>query len=158
MTSPIIDKNIHFQVNRVLKKYNIEAKLVDLNRLSTIVHKSILFNQKLYKKSDLVGVSLATSVEDLIEIFMLRSEVYREMNYSSEFPERIQGLDFDEYDSRSAIIYTKKKGVITGTCRLIFDSLEKKLPIDKKYNTPRKTNNFFESLILQIPNLDKIRQ
>jgi hypothetical protein len=26
------------------------------------------------------------------------------------------------------------------------------------YNTPRETNNFFESLILQIPNLDKIRQ
>ena len=134
MTSPIIDKNIHFQVNRVLKKYNIEAKLVDINRLSTIVHKSILFNQKLYKKSDLVGVSLAMNVENLIEIFILRSEVYREMNYSSEFPERIQGLDFDEYDSCSAIIYTKRKGIITGTCRLIFDSLEKKLPIDKKFS------------------------
>jgi hypothetical protein len=39
---------------------------------------------------------LATTVEDLIDIYMLRSEVYQEMNYDSEFPETIRGLNFDE--------------------------------------------------------------
>jgi hypothetical protein len=55
------------------------------------------------------------------------------MNYNSEFPEFIDGLDFDEYDECSAIVYSKRDNSITGTCRLIFDSTERKLPIDEKF-------------------------
>jgi hypothetical protein len=68
-----------------------------------------------------------------MEIFILRSEVYREMNYDSEFPETIKGLNFDEYDECSAIVYSRRDSV-TGTCRLIFDSAEKKLPIDENFS------------------------
>jgi len=63
----------------------------------------------------------------------LRSEVYREINYDNEFPDMIEGLNFDEYDENSAILYTKVNGVVTGTCRVIFDS-NKKLPIDSHFS------------------------
>lgn len=65
---------------------------------------------------------------------MLRSEVYGEMGYTSEFPESIKGLDFDEYDVYSAIIYYKKDNIIRGTCRLIFDASNQKFPIDEKFS------------------------
>lgn len=125
--------NISFQVNNLLKKHGIEAKLTELTILSKIIKNSIEFNQKLYESGIDYEVSLAVTVEELIEIYMLRSQVYKEMNYDSEFPEIIKGLNFDEYDECSAIIYSKREA-ITGTCRLIFDSSNKKLPIDKKFS------------------------
>ena len=133
MTYPIQHKNIAFEVNALLKEYQIEAKLEEINKLSTTIKKIIEFNQNLYRVGTLEGVSLATTVKDLIEIFMLRSEVYRKMGYSNEFPEPIKGLDFDEYDEVSAILYSKRKDKVTGTCRLIFDT-NRKLPIDKKFS------------------------
>lgn len=133
MIYPIIEKNINFEVNSLLKKHGIEAKLRDINELSKIIKNTIEFNQKLYSIGTLDGVSLATSAEDLIDIFILRDEVYREINFSKEFPEVIKGLNFDEYDECSAIVYSKKD-VITGTCRLIFDTSDKKLPMDKKFS------------------------
>lgn len=133
MTYPIQHKNIAFQVNSLLKKYHIEANLEEINKLSTTVKKTIEFNQNLYKVGTLDGVSLVITVEDLIDIFMLRSEVYQEMGYSNEFPEAIKGLDFDEHDEVSAILYSKRGTTVTGTCRLIFDS-DNKLPIDEKFS------------------------
>jgi hypothetical protein len=129
MTYPVVDKDISFQVNSLLKKHGIEAKLAEIEKLSKTVKNTIEFNQRLYSVGTLNGVSLATTAEELIEIFALRSKVYQEIGFLVEFPECIKGLDFDEYDEHSAIIYTKRDG-ITGTCRLIFDS-DKKLPIDK---------------------------
>ena len=133
MKKPNREKNISFRVHSVLKKYKIDATLKGIETLSKTVQNIIEFNQKLYDIGTLDGVSLATSIEDLIEIFMLRSKVYKEIGYSGEFPEIIKGLDFDEYDEYSAIVYSKKEGKITGTCRLIFDS-EKKLPIEQKFS------------------------
>ncbi len=131
MTYPISSQKIHFQVNSLLNHYGIEAKLDAITNLVEIMQKSLAFNQKLYDIGTLEGVSLATSVEALMEIFVLRSRVYQKMGYGNEFPETIKGLNFDKYDESSAIVYTKRE-VITGTCRLIFDS-KKKLPIDAKY-------------------------
>ena len=133
MTYPYREQNISYQVNMLLKKQQIEASLAEINSLSKTIKNTIEFNQKLYDIGTLEGVSLATTVEDLIEIFMLRSEVYHDMGYVNEFPELIKGLNFDEYDECSAIVYSKRNHVITGTCRLIFD-LEKKLPIDNKFS------------------------
>jgi len=134
MKNPNRQTSIGFQVNYLLKEHSIEAKLEEINRLSEIIKNTIEFNKKLYDIGTLDGVSLATTVEDLIDIYMLRSEVYREMSYTSEFPELIKGLDFDEFDECSAIIYSKRGDTITGTCRLIFDSTAKKLPIDENFS------------------------
>ena len=69
----------------------------------------------------------------MLKIFRLRSEVYREINYNNEFPDIINGLNFDDYDENSAILYTKIDDIVTGTCRVIFDS-DKKLPIDSHFS------------------------
>ena len=121
------------ELKSLLTKHGIIAKVDHIYLLSNIINNTIEFNKKLHNISKLDGVSLAIEIEDLIEIFMLRSEVYKEMNYDSEFPEIIRGLNFDKYDENSAIIYSKKK-TITGTSRLVFDSLDKKLPIDEKFS------------------------
>jgi len=57
----------------------------------------------------------------------------------------IKGLNFDSYDENSAILYTKVNEVITGTCRVIFDS-NKKLPIDSHFSLDclRKKHNIAE--------------
>jgi len=129
-----IEINTTFKVNRLLRKYGIEAKLKDIETLSKIINNSIKFNQGLYNIGTIDDVSLATTIEDLIEIYMLRSRVYTEINYTKEFPEVIKGLNFDEYDEHSAILYSKRGDKITGTCRLIFDLPNKKLPIDKNFS------------------------
>ena len=76
---------------------------------------------------------LATTAREFLEIFRLRSEIYTELKYDNEFPDMIKGLNFDAYDENSAILYTKVDGVVTGTCRVIFDS-DKKLPIDSHFS------------------------
>ncbi len=129
MTYPIVEKNIHYKVKSLLKEYGMKANLEAINTLVKTIERSIEFNRKLYTIGTLNGISLATTVEDLIEIFALRSKVYQKIGFLVEFPELIKGLDFDKYDEHSAIVYSKREE-ITGTCRLIFDS-DKKLPIDK---------------------------
>ena len=159
MTYPIQHKNIAFEVNTLLKEYQIEAKLEEINKLSTTIKKIIEFNQNLYRVGTLEGVSLATTVKDLIEIFMLRSEVYQEMGYSNEFPELIKGLNFDEYDEVSAILYSKRGTTLTGTCRLIFDT-DKKLPIDEKFSLDYLRNqkhNLVEASRVIIRNIEGLK-
>jgi len=133
MKNPNRQTSVTFQVNYLLKKHKIEAKLEEITKLSKIIKNSIKFNQKLYDIGTLDGVSLATTVEDLMEIFALRSKVYKEIGYSDEFPEFLKGLDFDEFDECSAIVYSKRGDSITGTCRLVFD-IDKKLPIEEKFS------------------------
>ncbi|AXH10272.1 hypothetical protein CP960_04895 [Malaciobacter halophilus] len=101
--------------------------------LETIIDKTISFNKSLNFETEQNSLHLALSAEELLNIFKLRSDIYTKLNYNSEFPEIIEGLNFDKYDQNSAIIYTKTDNFISGTCRLIFDS-KKKLPIEEKLN------------------------
>lgn len=95
--------------------------------------KSITFNKSLIWDKRFKDIYLATTVQELLEIFKLRSEVYTQLNYDDEFPDLIQGFNCDSYDENSAILYTKVNGTITGTCRVIFDS-QNKLPIDSYFS------------------------
>lgn len=90
--------------------------------LETIIDKTISFNKSLNFETEQNSLHLALSAEELLNIFKLRSDIYTKLNYNSEFPEIIEGLNFDKYDQNSAIIYTKTDNFISGTCRLIFDS------------------------------------
>jgi len=86
---------------------------------------------------------LATTVKEFIEIFKLRSEIYTQIGYDNEFPDYINGLNFDKFDENSALLYTKIDNEITGTCRVIFDS-NKKLPIDKYYSINHLREKYFK--------------
>jgi hypothetical protein len=100
--------------------------------LIQIISRAIAFNKRLIWENGSKNLFLATTTREFIEIFRLRSEIYTELKYDNEFPDMIKGLNFDAYDENSAILYTKVDGIVTGTCRVIFDS-DKKLPIDSHF-------------------------
>lgn len=102
--------------------------------LEKIIEETVAFNRNLNFEKLNKNLNLATSAEELVEVFKLRSEVYTGINYQDEFPDTIEGLNFDKYDTSSAIIYYEKDDKkITGTTRLIFDS-QNKLPSEQKFS------------------------
>jgi predicted GNAT family N-acyltransferase len=111
----------------------LRFKRILKKNLFELISRVIAFNRSLKFDQSTPNLHLVTTPKELIEIFVLRSRIYTKLNYNSEFPDIIEGLNFDTFDENAAILYTKKEGVITGTCRLIFDS-DKKLPIDKNYS------------------------
>jgi hypothetical protein len=102
--------------------------------LFSIARNALSFNRKLSLENCKNNIFLTTTLDELLEVYKIRSKIYAQLQYSNEFPDAIEGLNFDAYDEHSAIIYTKKNGKINGTCRLIFDYSKYKLPIDKHYS------------------------
>lgn len=90
--------------------------------LESVIDETISFNKKLnwdYEKNNL---KLTTTAEELVEVFKLRSDVFSEINYQHEFPDTIEGLNFDKFDKTSAVIYYQQNKEVTASIRLIFDS------------------------------------
>ncbi|WP_024953500.1 N-acyl amino acid synthase FeeM domain-containing protein [Sulfurospirillum arcachonense] len=128
----VIRKSIYERINvdeqkKVLELFNQRVFLEET------IDKSISFNKKLNWDESNTNYQLTTTAEELIEVFKLRSNVFTEINYQEEFPDTIEGLNFDKFDHNSAIIYCAKDGEFTGTSRIIFDSKDK-LPTDSKFS------------------------
>lgn len=102
--------------------------------LEETIDEAISFNRKLSWDESNGFYQLTTTAEDLVEVFKLRSDVYKMMNYGNEFPDVIDGLNFDSFDHHSAIIFCKNEIEYTGTSRIIFDSTKNKLPSDQKFS------------------------
>ena len=96
-----------------------------------VIEEAISFNRSLDWDYDNLNVKLTTTAEELVDVFKLRSDVFRSIDYLDEFPDTIDGLNFDIYDKNSAIIYYKNNNQPSGTIRLIFDS-KNKLPSEEK--------------------------
>ena len=101
--------------------------------LEKTIDESISFNKNIVFPNKNKNLHLATTAEDLVDVFKLRSDIYTNINYQNEFPDMIEGLNFDKYDSNSAILFYKKDNTITGTTRLIFDS-DNLLPSESNYS------------------------
>ena len=101
--------------------------------LEKTIDEAVSFNKKLIFPNENKNIYLATTAEDLVDVFKLRSEVYTNINYQSQFPDSISGLNFDIYDENSAIIFCKMNKTITGTAKLIFDS-KHELPSEKNFS------------------------
>lgn len=100
--------------------------------LEKTIDESISFNKNLIFENNNQNLHLVNTAEDLIDVFKLRSDVYKGLNYQDEFPDIIEGLNFDKYDKNSAVLFYKTDKTITGTIRIIFDS-SNKLPSEDKY-------------------------
>ncbi len=98
-----------------------------------VIEESISFNKKLNFDYQNPNLQLTTTAEELVEVFKLRSDVYDSINYLHEFPDTIEGLNFDSFDKNSAVIYYQNNNKVTGSIRLIFDS-KQKLPTEEKYS------------------------
>jgi len=134
----LINENLASKLAYMPDSFNIQQEIA-LDRLKKrvflekVVEETTTFNKKINWDHEMENLKLVNSVEDLIGVFKLRSDVYTSINYQNEFPDTIEGLNFDKYDEKSAIIYYKKDKQITGTTRLIFDS-EYNLPSEEKYS------------------------
>lgn len=101
--------------------------------LESTIEKTLDFNRSLNWNHEEKHVHLVNNAEELLEVFKLRSDVFGSLNYENEFPDSISGLNFDTFDHHAAIVFCKTNNVLSGTCRLIFDT-HRKLPTDEKYS------------------------
>lgn len=138
MVTFAINSKVEYLPNSFQEK-QFEALAIFKKRflLEEIIDESISFNKKLHWNYENQNLQLTKTAEELIEVFKLRSDVYASINYQNEFPDTIEGLNFDIFDKNSAIIYYKNNSKVTGSIRLIFDS-NNGLPSEEKLSF----NNF----------------
>ena len=134
MVTLAINNKVNYLPNSFQEK-QFEALQIFKQRffLEKVIEESINFNKKLLWNYDNQNLKLTTTAEELIEVFKLRSDVYDSINYLDEFPDTIDGLNFDTFDKNSAILYYKNDNKVTGSIRLIFDS-KSGLPSEEKLN------------------------
>lgn len=143
----LIKSDIITSIKHMPNRFNEEqAKMLEQfqNRLyfEQVIEETISFNKKLnWDNGRFQNIQLTTTAEELIKVFALRSEVYGSLNYGNEFPDIIEGLNFDDYDHRSAIVYTKTNNEINATCRFIFKN-EQTLPIEEKLSLSQIKDRF----------------
>ena len=138
----LVEHNLNKRLEYMTDDFNDQqAYAIELfkNRifLEEIIEESISFNKKITWNEQNKNLQLTTTAEELIEVFKLRSDVFHEMGYDNSFPDIIDGLSFDIFDKTSAIVYYQKDGEFCGTCRMIFDSINK-LPSDDIYSFDRE--------------------
>ena len=131
----LVKNNLSKNLDYMPKSFNHEQqKALELFQkriyLEETIEQAISFNRKFVLPQSNPNLKLATTAEELVEVFQLRSEVYGGLNYQNEFPDTIEGLNFDDYDQNSAIFLYKNNGKITGTTRLIYDSTNYLLKIN----------------------------
>lgn len=134
----IIEQSIHKTLDYMPNAFNEEQHhaLELLNKrvmLEEVVEESVSFNKKLNWEGKNQNLRLVNAVEDLVEVFKLRSDVYTDIGYQTECPDIIDGLNFDKYDKNAGILFYKSDKKITGTMRVIFDSVDK-LPSESKFS------------------------
>jgi N-acyl-L-homoserine lactone synthetase len=87
------------------------------------------------------SLQLVSNAEDLLEVYRLRSEIYEDIGFKNECIDPIEGLNFDNFDHKSAILHYKTNNTITGTTRVILDS-HMKLPTDEKFSFDEYRKNY----------------
>jgi len=125
-------RKIDYSLLTILKKFKIAPICNDLKKLSQDIEDILAFQKKL-PNLEIKNLCYPQTKQELIDVFVLRSRVYKREGYDREFPQFIDGLDYDEYDKTSAILCVKFNNKITGSCRVVFDS-PLKLPIEKNYS------------------------
>jgi len=134
----LIKNNINQTIDYMSDDFNNEQKYaLELFQkrifLEEIIEETTSFNQKVSWDNTNKNLKLTTTAEELIEVFKLRSDIYRDINYQKEFPDAIEGLNFDKFDKTSAIIYHRANDKVLGSLRVIFDS-KNKLPTEEKFS------------------------
>lgn len=91
------------------------------------------------------GLKFAITPEEILEVMKLRSKIYTSLGYNKQFPEEINGLNYDDFDRHSLILISRNKNNIVGSLRIVFDSLIG-LPSEKmiSINNWKKNLNFAE--------------
>jgi len=133
----LVEENISKKLSYMPESFNQQQhQALELFKqrlfLEKTIDEAISFNKNLNFPNENRNLYLAKTAENLIDVFKLRSSVFTSINYQEEFPDTIEGLNFDKYDSNSAILFYKSDNMVTGTIRVIFDS-PYKLPSESQF-------------------------
>jgi len=157
----VVQKNINHKMDYMSDDFNSEQKnALELFQkrifLEEVIDETISFNKKIFWDNSNEHLNLTTTAEELINVYKLRSDVYKDINYQREFPDEIEGLNFDIFDKKSAILYYKINNEVTGSIRMIVDS-KNRLPTDKyhSFDKHRETQNLCELSRLVIKQKNK---
>jgi len=129
---------LNYLTKKEKRKINQANNLI-LNslELEEILNKNLELNQKIKTKFRNSQTKVPQSMEEIINIFKLRSEVFKKIGYNSEFKEKFKGLNYDIFDKNSINIYIQNENKkIIGTSRIILDSkkgLQSENKFDKNY-------------------------
>jgi len=142
----LVEQNLDKKLSYMPESYNqqqYQALKLFKQRLflEKIIDETISFNKTIVFPNENKNLHLANTAENLIDVFKLRSDVYTSINYQKEFPDTIEGLNFDKYDCNSAILFYTNNNIATGTTRLIFDS-PNKLPSEDKISFDYMRNKY----------------
>lgn len=142
----IIDSSFNKTINYMPDNFNAQQyRALELLKtrvfLEEVVEESITFNKQLNWEETNKNLKLVNTAEELIEVFKLRSTVYTDIGYQGEFPDTIEGLNFDKYDKNAAILYYQSNNIISGTVRFILDS-SNKLPSESKFSFDNVRNKY----------------
>jgi len=142
----IVDSSFNKTTNYMPESFNTQQSyafelLKKRILLEEIVEESVAFNKRLNWEETNKNLKLVNTVEELIEVFKIRSDVYTDIGYQDEFPDTIEGLNFDKFDKNAAILFYTSNSQITGTTRLIFDS-NNKLPSESKFSFDNVRNQY----------------
>ncbi|MFT5661711.1 MAG: putative GNAT family N-acyltransferase [Sulfurimonas sp.] len=136
----------HLPSSFILQQQQALELLKSRISLEEIIDESITFNRGLHWEETNPHVKLVNTAEELVKIFQLRSQVYTNSGFHHQYPDAIEGLNFDKFDKNSAIMYFQENDEISGTVRFIFDS-NNKLPVEDMYsfgNIRQKYHTFGE--------------
>ena len=125
-------KGIHEEIEKFNETMAVKMTNEEKAHMTDTMYKTLQYSSNIVWENQ-EDVFLVKKPNELLEIYTLRSKIYKNMGYNKEFPDTIQGINFDHFDENSAVLYTKTKGKITGACRIIFDS-GYKLPIDNNFS------------------------
>jgi len=154
-TQPIQSKLLSENIIAI-DRIGLEPQLESSQKMAESMYRILQFNKSLAWKEN-KHVFLARTPSDLLEVFQLRSTLFGQVKYSKDIPGDVEGFNFDSLDECSAILYTKSSGMITGTCRVIFDNTMQ-LPIEKNYtfdDIKKQGNQIAELSRLAILNTDR---
>jgi len=120
----LINSNPESLISKTLPEIELESLLLDISKTFELSG----LNEEIFP-----GTFLLHTPKDILQAMNLRSKVFTPLGYNKEFPEKIKGLNYDEFDEKSLILGYKRNGCITGSIRIILDN-HNKLQTDSKLN------------------------
>ncbi len=113
---------------------SIKQKLNLLKELDNTTNNAIRYLSQHNLPQNLgTNLHLVNTLDELLQIFNLRSMVFEEAGYLKEFPDKIEGLNYDEYDNNSLHMAYKRNNDITGSTRIIIPTMQNPLLPTEKY-------------------------
>ena len=133
-SSDDLEQEIHNALLDYFQKKPAYRDLKGLGSLKATMFETLQFNRACDWNSGYENVALVSSAADYLNVMALRARRYQDAGYDQLYQCAIPGLDYDEYDRHSLILFCKHEGLVVATERIIVKSAGELLPAEKIYD------------------------